>query len=69
MTYIQESILNWYEEDENYTEQQAEQVYSAVYHKLKYGGWMAAKEELESHGLDAIAEHIESAYDYADMTC
>ena len=62
---IQESILNWYEEDENYTEQQAEQVYSTVYHKLKCGGWEAAKEELESHGLDVIVEHVESAYDYA----
>ena len=59
------SIFNWYEEDENYTEKEAEQIWSAVYHKLKYGGWMAAKEELESHGLDAIAEHIEAMY--ADM--
>ena len=62
---IQESILNWYEEDENFTEQQAEQVYSAVYHKLKYGGWKAAKEELESHNLDGIASYIEASFDYA----
>ena len=59
------SIFNWYEEDENYTEQEAEQIWSAVYHKLKCGGWKAAKEELESHGLDVIVEHVESAYDYA----
>ena len=60
------SIFNWYEEDENCTEEQeAEQIWSAVYNKLKHGGWMAAKEELESHGLDVIVEHVESAYDYA----
>ena len=62
LTYIQESILNWYEEDENFTEQQAEQIYSAVYNKLKYGGWKAAKEELESHNLDGIASYIEASY-------
>ena len=59
------SIFNWYEEDENCTEQEAEQIWSVVYHKLKCGGWGAAKEELESHGLDVIVEHVESAYDYA----
>ena len=45
---------NWYEEDENCTEQEAEQIWSAVYHKLKCGGWGAGKEELESHGLTEL---------------
>ena len=62
---LEESIDNWDEDDEYLSVERAQQISSAVYNKLKCGGWGAAKEELESRGLDAIAEHIEAMY--ADM--
>ena len=61
---IEESIFNWYEDDDDLSKEQIQQIYSAVYHKLKCGGWEMAKDELLERSLEVIVNHIEASYAY-----